>query len=65
MIDRREFSNALRILHSIDRDELVAAIETVNDLCWRNFRENPVRMFLGTSGYNQARIMQIIERRMK
>lgn len=62
------FSNALRILLCIDRDELTAAGITLhdhnhNDNGWANFRRDPYRWFIQASDDDAARLWGIIEKR--
>ena len=50
------FSNALRILHSIDRDEVSA----FDDKRWTQFRDEPVRFFLRADDDTQAYLWGIV-----
>jgi len=62
-----EFHNALRILISIDRGELVDAgvIAPLDKVEWPKFRDNPWRWFIAASDDQAQRVFAIIERRNK
>ncbi len=55
-----EFSNALRILHSIDSDEVYLAIP---HRAWLAFRDDAVDCFLRADDPTQAKLWAIIEAR--
>lgn len=56
-VDARDwFANALRILHSIDHDEVSA----FDDARWTRFRDDPVRFFLRADDDTQAYLWGII-----
>ena len=62
-----DFSNRLRILTSIDRDELVKAKAIPpNDIeAWLDFSRDPLRWFIKVSDLSTARVWAIIEARSK
>lgn len=61
----RRFHNALRIMLSIDRHEMVAAgVLTADDQAgWRAFRENPTRWMIVASDEQKEGLFSIIEKR--
>ena len=62
-----EFHNALRILTSIDRDELEAAgvIKTNDHNAWGTFTRDPFRWFIRADDATAAKLWAIIERRQR
>lgn len=58
-----EFSNALRILHSMDFDEVASFIGDTTQ--WHDFRRDPVRFFLRADDALQDKLWAIVERRQK
>lgn len=62
----REFHNGLRIMASIDRDELEQAIGYRGALAnqeWLRFRTNPWREFIRMSDADAKAVWSIIKRR--
>lgn len=58
-----QFHNALRILTSVDYDELVAAgVESI-DGRWGSFQADPFRWFIKASDVDAAKVWAIIEAR--
>ena len=62
---RAAFSNAIRILHSIDLHELLeaGAIASGDGRSWQAFRSNPSRFFVRADDEVAAAIWRIIEQR--
>lgn len=57
------FLNALKILRSIDRDELQNAGVPVSEEAWGYFREAPYRWLIVADADDQERVWAIIEDR--
>lgn len=64
-MDLRGFNNRLRVMASIDRDEMVAAgiDEMLNDPAWRSFSGSPWRWLISASDDAAAKLWTVIERR--
>lgn len=63
-MDLPRFLNALKILRSIDRDELQSAgVDVHDDRRWVEFREWPITFLLRASDADQERVWAIIEAR--
>ncbi len=60
----REFLNALRILRSIDRAELIDAGLELHDKEWMDFRGDPYRWLCLASGERPDRLWAIVQGRM-
>ena len=63
MMTREEFHNGLRILHSVDEDEFVAA--GIAEQEWMKFDPNPVDWTIRASDADYARLWTIIEARQR
>lgn len=63
----REFSNALRVLLSIDKHELEAAgvIRHADHNAWGTFHRDPYRFFIRADDATAEKLWALIERRMK
>lgn len=64
-MDLRSFHNRLRVLGSIDRDEMVAAgVQSMReDSAWRSFAGNPYRWLILASDDDAEKLWTVIERR--
>ena len=60
-MEKREFHNALRVLRSIDRDEIDARM-TVRD--WERFRDGPYEFFIKCDDQTCDAIWTATQRRM-
>jgi len=62
-----EFHNALRVLTSIDADELEhAGVIKVNDHnAWGTFRRDPFRWFIRADDATAAKLWEIVKRRVR
>lgn len=63
----REFRNALCVLHSIDRYELVEAGVIKSDApdeWWQGFRDYPVQTFLRMDDDKAEKLWALMQRRM-
>lgn len=67
MMTQREFHNGLRILLSIDRDQLAAVgVIGMNELnAWSEFRRDPFRWFINCDDERAAKIWALIEARQR
>ncbi len=59
-----EIRNALAVLRSVDRDELLAAGFDATDGDWREFRDDPYSFYLRAGAVAREAITTIINRRM-
>ncbi len=65
-MSQARFSNALRILQSIDRDELVdAGIDLPDTVAWLKFRDDPFRWFIRACDADADKVWAIIEGRQR
>lgn len=63
-VDLDRFHNALRILYSIDKDQLIDAIGRASALTyWEEFRDNPHRTFLKMPDKDVEALWILIESR--
>jgi hypothetical protein len=64
-MDMRDFHNRLRVLMSIDMDEMVAAgaIEADDEAEWAAFRKDPFRWFISADDAAAEKLWAIVERR--
>lgn len=63
---RADFSNALRIMTALDRDQLEhAGVLPVGDHnAWGTFRRDPFRWFVRADDGAQTKLFELIRRRM-
>jgi hypothetical protein len=64
-VDRHEFENRLKVLHSLDRHELVEAGlgHMADDRHWVAFREKPAAWLLNAEDHNAAAVWALVESR--
>lgn len=61
---QNEFHNGLRILRSVDRDELEASLnERLPDRKWEKFSDDPYRFFIGADDETADAIWRCIAAR--
>lgn len=65
-MDKKEFHNALKVMASIDMDELVNAgvIQSGDFITWGEFRENPYHFFICSADDVAKRIWGVLMERM-
>lgn len=64
MTPQHEFMNRLKILYSLDRDEIETAGLKLNDTGWRRFQSDPPRWMLWAADGHKDKIWALVDKRM-